>query len=82
MPPTDPPDFPWYGLANGRDLEQGDLLINCPRYVLPDLLPAGSPPVAVARNYVNAVVLTQSCDLAMRADGRCESPDVIRLAAR
>ncbi|MBX9627276.1 MAG: hypothetical protein K2X82_25965 [Gemmataceae bacterium] len=73
MPPSDPSEFPWYGLARGTDLEQGDILLGCPRYTLS----AAGETVAVVENAVNAVVLTQSCDLVVRANGRSESPDVL-----
>ena len=33
MPP--PPDFPWYNLVRGVSLEQGDLLLGCPHFVIP-----------------------------------------------
>lgn len=28
-------DYPWYGVVRGRELEQGDLLVGCPRFVIP-----------------------------------------------
>lgn len=73
MPDTDPPEFPWYSLASGAGLEQGDILLGCPR-----LAPAAAgDPVRGVEKTVHAVVLTQSCDLAVRADGRCEAEDVL-----
>jgi hypothetical protein len=78
MSPTDPPDYPWYQVVTGRDLEQGDLLLGCPRFVFPTPLPVSTDGgVPFGKNAVNAVVLTQSCDLAVRADGRSQSPDVL-----
>lgn len=48
--------YPWYGLANGDELEQGDLLRECPLF---------RPTVAneVQRLRADAVILSQSCDL-------------------
>jgi hypothetical protein len=50
-------DYPWYGLVDGDDLHQGDLLFKCPF----DRVEA--PGEADRKNY-NVVVLSQSCDLA------------------
>lgn len=77
MPPSDPSDFPWYSLVSGAELEQGDLLLGCPRFVLSGVAPAAGGPVGAVENKVHAVVLTQSCDLAVRPDGRCEAEDVL-----
>jgi hypothetical protein len=71
------PVYPWYGLVAGRDLEQGDVLLNCPVFLIPAeaARDPGSHPVTVQRQHV--IVLTQSCDLALRADGRCAVEDVL-----
>ncbi|MCS6860044.1 MAG: hypothetical protein NZT92_06975 [Abditibacteriales bacterium] len=57
--------FPWYAVVSGADLEQGDLLDNCPVLLPPaDIafpLQTGSPPVDILT--FDVVVLTQSCDL-------------------
>jgi hypothetical protein len=50
-------EYPWYGLAPGDQLEQGDLFENCPIY---RSLPDGS----LRRETAHVVVLSQSCDLA------------------
>lgn len=57
-------------------LEQGDLWRRCPRFVLPRNLAHGNHGVG-ERGVVDAVVLTQSCDLVIRADGECEATDVL-----
>jgi hypothetical protein len=28
-------DFPWYSVVRGLALEQGDLLLGCPRFLIP-----------------------------------------------
>jgi hypothetical protein len=71
-----PPDYPWFTATRGQVLEQGDLLRNCPRFVLP--ADAGSKDEMIySRASVDAVILTQSCDLAIRANGDCEATDVL-----
>jgi hypothetical protein len=69
--------YPWYGPVSGSDLEQDDLLRDCPVFVIPSQAAhdPGSHPVTVQRQ--NVIVLTQSCDLAVRADGRCVVDEVI-----
>jgi hypothetical protein len=49
-------DYPWYGLPDGDDLQQGDLLYSCPF----DRVDA--PGEAGRQNY-NVVVMSHSCDL-------------------
>ena len=76
MPPDPAEEFPWYSVVTGRDLEQGDILLGCPRFVFTAATAAGGP-VGAVENKVHAVILTQSCDLAVRADGTCETSDVL-----
>ncbi|MCI0681570.1 MAG: hypothetical protein L0Y71_05665 [Gemmataceae bacterium] len=50
-------DYPWYGLAEGDDLHQGDLVFGCPfEYV--------ESSGQADRSNFNVVVVSQSCDLA------------------
>lgn len=77
MPNPDPPEFPWYSLASGGGLEQGDILLECPRFAPAAAGPPNGDPVPGVEKTVSAVVLTQSCDLAVRPDGRCEAEDVL-----
>jgi hypothetical protein len=49
-------DYPWYGLADGDDLQQGDLVFGCPF----DRVDASGE--ADRTNY-NVVIMSQSCDL-------------------
>jgi hypothetical protein len=76
--PDDPatPDYPWYAVVRGNTLEQGDLLGNCPRFTLGEDAARTSSSV-VQRDIVDAIILSQSCDLAIRADGQCEATDVL-----
>jgi hypothetical protein len=60
-----PEECPWYEIVEGRELEQGDILEQCPVIVpSPDLplpIPRDNPPVDVITRDV--IVMTQSCDL-------------------
>jgi hypothetical protein len=49
-------DYPWYGLATGGDLRQGDLLFGCPFDRVDE---SGQP----RRRDYDVVVVSQSCDL-------------------
>jgi hypothetical protein len=77
MGESDVPVYPWYALVTGSKVEQGDVLLNCPVFLIPSQAARdpGSHPVTVQRQ--NVIVLTQSCDLVVRADGRCAVDDVI-----
>ena len=75
---TEQPDYPWYRVVRGSELEQGDLLLGCPRFVIPPDATRVNAGLVVTRETVDAIVLTQSCDLAVRSDGDCEA----RLATR
>ena len=50
-------DYPWYGLANGDDLQQGDLLLACPFDRVDGI------GIADRKNF-NVVIMSHSCDLA------------------
>jgi len=59
-------DAGWFAVHQGADLEQGDLLFDCPRYSLAGLHTWPLPPHArltVQERTGPAVILTQSCDL-------------------
>jgi hypothetical protein len=49
-------DYPWYGLVEGDELQQGDLLLGCPFDQVDDM---GQP----RRKDFDVVVLSQSCNL-------------------
>ena len=64
-----PRDNDWYDVVNTADLEQGDILSNCPIFLIdkidiPDLLDENGEltPVFDVVTY-DVIVLTQSCDL-------------------
>jgi len=77
MASAPPPAYPWYAVVSGRDLQQGDIFLDCPVFVIPveATRAPGNLPVTVQR--LNVIVLTQSCDLALRSDGLCAVEDVI-----
>lgn len=74
------PVYPWYQVVSGVDLAQGDLLLACPRFVIPPDANRLKTGVALTRETVDAIVLTQSCDLVIRSDGDCEATDVLLCA--
>lgn len=55
----------WYGLVEGRTLEQGDLLFQCPVFVplMPSFPFVENQEVAFDVAYYDMIVMTQSCDL-------------------
>jgi len=67
---SETPQYPWYQLGKMNDLEQGDLLPNCPVIYLPNEL---KPILAAKENdeielipelqTVDLILMTQSCDL-------------------
>ena len=65
------PKYPWYQVGRMKDLEQGDLLPNCPVIYLPsDLKPIlkakENDEIEIVPDVktVDLIVMTQSCDLA------------------
>ena len=75
--PEAPSGYPWFGVVRERVLEQGDLLRGCPRFALPANAAHVEADLLITRETVDAVILSQSCDLAMRPDGECEASDVL-----
>ena len=59
-------DYPWYALTSGPALEQGDLLPNTPRFIVPPGPLAEGVSVSVSAELVHAIVVSQSCDLVAR----------------
>ncbi|MBY0231622.1 MAG: hypothetical protein K2W96_20240 [Gemmataceae bacterium] len=68
------PDYPWYGVAEGEEVEQGEILLDCPRF---SIFADESGSLRAAEERVNAVVLTQSCDLVVRSGAGSEGEQVI-----
>jgi len=84
------PSYPWYQLVTGSELQQGDILLEVPRFVFPPetLQVVGQafqtgeglePPATFSSQVAggDAIILTQSCDLAIRATGRSRARDVM-----
>lgn len=72
--------YPWYSLVSGSDLEQGDIFFDCPVLLIPPEVfrKGGERSVTIQRQ--NVILLTQSCDLAVRNDGKSGVDDVILAA--
>jgi hypothetical protein len=77
MVTAEPSGYPWYGLVSGSQLEQGDLLFDCPVFSIPPFAVRGEGEHSVTVQRQNVIVMTQSCDLALRADASCAIDDVI-----
>jgi hypothetical protein len=71
------PAYPWFAVIRGGVLEQGDLLPGCPRFVLPPEAAQQDGAINLTRELVDAMILSQSCDLAIWPDGDCEATDVL-----
>jgi len=56
----------WYGIVTGNKLQQGDLIDACPVIVPVAPIEQGDEEAAIAIEKFNVVVLSQSCDLAIR----------------
>jgi len=69
--------YPWYAVVQGAGLQQGDILAGCPvlRPLLTDTQASTAADVAVNRR--TGIILTQSCDLVLRADGRSHCKEVL-----
>jgi len=64
-PPANP--YPWYAGVSGPDLEQGDILLACPVFVIPPGAPGTQEDaVGVTTREENVIVMTQSCDLVVQ----------------
>lgn len=64
------PAYPWYSLAEGDKLQQGDILRNCPVFspdvtseTIKQIRLGCSPDTPVNVDIVDVIVLSQSCDL-------------------
>jgi hypothetical protein len=80
MPNADAPAgsaYPWYRLVSGDEIEQGDLLLNCPVFVIPPGAFSDPAQRQITIERQDVIVMTQSCDLALRANGHCAVEDVI-----
>jgi hypothetical protein len=79
MPVIGAPAYPWYCVVFGADLEQGDLLLDCPVYRIPPAAIRAEAECTVTVERQNVIVLTQSCDLTVQ-QGKSKVDDVIMAA--
>lgn len=77
MDATTSPNYPWYRIVTGENIEQGDILLGCPRLIISSANLSSTIPAKIEVETVDAIILTQSCDLAIRAKGQCEAKDVM-----
>jgi hypothetical protein len=77
MAPMPTPAYPWYAVVSGKELEQGDLLLDCPVLILPPEAARAPANFTITARVLNVIVMTQSCDLTLRPDGRCAVEDVV-----
>lgn len=63
---SEPLDYLGYALTSGPALEQGDLLPNTPRFIVPPGPLAEGTTVYVRAELVHAIFVSQSCDLVAR----------------
>ena len=82
MPATASPiRFAWYDVVEGAELQQGDFIAGCP-VLHPSLSAvAGGTEVEVQFIRRTGIILTQSCDLALRPDGHSHSEEVLFCSA-
>jgi len=61
------PEYPWFGAIEGDEIEQGDIVENCPVFLPPDDLAvdtAGQPSSTTFKwKEQDLIVMSQSCDL-------------------
>lgn len=55
---------PWYTIVEGDEIEQGDILVECPVPVIDyDSVASGADQIGAEIKQMNLVVVSQSCDL-------------------
>ena len=74
-------EYPWYTIASGGELEQGDILEACPVFVPPDELANHSvepeSQIPFPCQHTDVIVMSQTCDL---VKGREKLEDVLLCA--
>ena len=75
-------DYQWYKIVNGDDIQQGDILENCPVLILPTKLQFDSPeissqPYELPFEGRDIIVMSQTCDM---IKGREKIPEVLLCA--
>ena len=63
-------DYPWYDIVNGGDIEQGEVIENCPVLILPPDVTLYSPDAPEQAYEIpfetrDVIVLSQTCDMVM-----------------
>lgn len=69
--------YPWFAPVHGAELQQGDLLTGCPILRPSFSATTGDAAMRVTVSHAAGIIITQSCDLAVRADGRSHSKEVL-----
>lgn len=77
MAVSDGPQYPWYCVVNDGQLQQGDILLKCPVFLIPPEGAKATGGFTIRVEQQNVIVMTQSCDLAVREEGKCSVDDVI-----
>jgi len=75
-------DYPWYEIVSGDNIQQGDILENCPVLILPSELSLNSSnttanPYEIPWEGRDVIVISQSCDM---VKGREKIPEVLLCA--
>jgi hypothetical protein len=71
------PDYPWFAVIDGDDIEQGDIFEDCPVFMPPEDLSLTAANVEFTWEQRDVIVMSQSCDL---SKGR-EKVDEVLLCA-
>jgi hypothetical protein len=69
--------YPWFESVQGADLPQGDLLTGCPIFRPSFGSTDDDASLSITVSRLAGIIITQSCDLAVRADGRCHRKEVL-----
>src|ERR1051325_5015997 len=69
--------YPWFESIQGTDLQQGDIIVGCPVFRPTAGAQTSSAPVKIMVNRLTGIILTQSCDLVIRADGKSHCKEVL-----
>ena len=75
------PPYPWFGIVNGDDLEQGDIFENCPVYFPPEDLASGVEKATLKWGERDLIVMSQSCDL-VKGQGGLEQVSLCEMWGR
>lgn len=61
-------NYPWYGIVSGDEVQQGDILENCPVFIFPseasiETSRSTGEPLEAFVEYRDVIVMSQSCDI-------------------